>query len=266
MTAARVHRDDDTLSAPTADVIAAHDITAGYRGMTVLRGVNLTVTPGSVVALLGPNGAGKSTLLRVLSGALRPTSGTVHSGARDITRRPPHRRARLGICLIPEGRGVFPALTVRENLRIQTPSWIDGSAALDRAITAFPVLGQRLGQTAGTMSGGEQQMLALARAWTSQAGIVLVDEVSMGLAPIVVEQIFTALTTLAASGVALLLVEQYVHIVLGMADHIYLLDKGEITFSGHPDNLDENVLLGGYLGTDAPDKNPRQHPDTETHP
>jgi branched-chain amino acid transport system ATP-binding protein len=198
--------------------------------------------------LLGPNGAGKTTLLRVAAGLLRPTQGSVHIGDADVTRLSPHRRVREGMCLVPEGRGIFPALSVRENLLLQIPKW-NRSTGLEDALDVFPVLGERLGEAAGRLSGGQQQMLSLARCVLAKPSVVLLDEVSMGLAPIVIDQIFGSLKELAARGVALLLVEQYVNRALAMADMVHLLNRGEVTYSGPPSGLDEEAVLAGYLGT-----------------
>jgi branched-chain amino acid transport system ATP-binding protein len=233
------------MTAPAA--LQLDGITAGYARTTVLRDIDLTVEPGQVVALLGPNGAGKTTLLRVASGLVRPTAGTVRLDGDDVTTRPPHARARRGLCLIPEGRGVFADLTVGENLRLQVPPWVDGDD-VDRAVEAFPALGERLHQRAGSMSGGQQQMLALARCWLARPSCVVLDEVSMGLAPRIVDEIFAALAALAAEGVALLLVEQYVDRALAMADRVQLLDRGRTAYAGRADGLDREAVLRGYLG------------------
>nr|WP_095212355.1 MULTISPECIES: ABC transporter ATP-binding protein [unclassified Frankia] len=229
-------------------VLELRGVEAGYGRTTVLRGVDLTVRPGSVVALLGANGAGKTTLLRTATGLLPAARGRVLVGGRDRTGAPAHRRARDGLCHIPEGRGIFRSLTVRDNLRMQVPPWATDSS-VEVALAAFPVLRERLGQTAGTLSGGQQQMLALARAHLARPRIVLLDEVSMGLAPAVVDQIFHSLKALAVSGVALLLVEQYVQRALDIADRVVLLDRGQVTFDGPTGDLDQNALLRGYLGT-----------------
>ena len=224
------------------------NITAGYDSTAVLRGVTLTVPPGSVVALLGPNGAGKTTLLRTLSGLLPPTSGHIVVDGTDLSTASPHRMVAHGICHVTEGRAVFPSLTVQDNLRLLGA---DDPAKLDRAITTFPVLGRKLKQIAGTMSGGEQQMLALSRAYLSQAKYVLLDEVSMGLAPTIVDEIFTFLRTLTGSGAALLLVEQYVRKALDLADLVYVLNKGHIQFAGEAIELDADHLAESYLGAAA---------------
>jgi branched-chain amino acid transport system ATP-binding protein len=226
-------------------------ITAGYRRTTVLRDVDLRVAPGSVVALLGPNGAGKTTLLRVASGLLTANRGEVRLLGEDVTHRPPNQRARRGLCLVPEGRGIFPNLSVRENLTLQVPPW-ERQAGYDAALEAFPVLKDRLSQTAGSMSGGQQQMLALSRCFVSNPKVVLLDEVSMGLAPRIIDEIFGALQKLSDNGVALLLVEQYVTRALHLADHLYLLGRGRVDFSGSPSEIDEADLLRLYVGANGP--------------
>ena len=237
-----------TTSATTMpNVLELRSITAAYGQSTALWDVSLAVAPGTISALLGPNGAGKTTLLRVAAGLLRPRSGTVLLAGQDVTRAAPNRRAKHGLCLVPEGRGVFPSLSVKENLLLSIPPW-KHSKDLDPALDAFPVLRERMRQRAGSMSGGQQQMLALARCYLSGAQVVLLDEVSMGLAPKIVDEIFASLRALAAFGVTLLLVEQYVNRALEMAAAVHLLNRGHITFSGTPDRLDENSVIEGYLG------------------
>jgi branched-chain amino acid transport system ATP-binding protein len=235
--------------APEAAVPALElvGVTAGYDRATVLRDVSLTVPAGKIVALLGPNGAGKTTLLRTATGLLRPSSGTIRINGANMTRSAPNRRTRAGLCLVPEGRGVFRSLTVRENLRMQIPKW-SKDVSVDGVLDVFPILRERLGQTAGTMSGGQQQMLALARSYLANPRVVLLDEVSMGLAPKVVDEIFEAIGQLAATGAALLLVEQYVNRALKLADLVVLLDRGTVAFNGAPSDLDQDDVLRGYLG------------------
>ena len=225
------------------------NIVAGYAETTVLRGASLTVPEGSVVALLGANGAGKTTLLRVASGLLRPTSGTMTLDGVDVTGARPHQLAVRGVCHVPEGRGVFPSLTVRENLALAAGP--GGKDALDKAVAAFPRLGERIGQTAGTMSGGEQQMLALARAYIANPKVWLLDEVSMGLAPKIVDEIFEFLGRVAREGSSLLLVEQYVTRALALADYVYLLNRGQVAYRGEPSELADEDVFARYLGTDV---------------
>jgi branched-chain amino acid transport system ATP-binding protein len=224
-------------------------IEAGYGEHIVLRDVSLTVQPGSVVAVLGPNGAGKTTLLRVASGLLKPVAGAVLLGGEDVTRARPYARARRGLCHIPEGRGIYPTLTVRENLVLYSRKG-EEAAALERAASAFPVLGDKLRQPAGQLSGGQQQMLSLVRAWITSPKLVLVDEASMGLAPVVVDKIFEFLGQIAASGTALLIVEQYVNRALALADTVYLLNKGGVVFTGPPADIADDLFVH-YLGAAA---------------
>jgi branched-chain amino acid transport system ATP-binding protein len=243
-----------TTPAQPPPVLRLTGIEAGYRKATVLRDLSVDVPPGTVVALLGPNGGGKTTLLRTAAGLIAPSAGTVSIDGADQTSSAASERARRGLCLIPEGRGVFRSLTVRENIRLQVPPWIRGQAreeAVERTVATFPVLGQRLGQTAGTLSGGQQQMLALSRAFVSRPRVVLLDEVSMGLAPLVIDEIFAALRLLAEHGIALVLVEQYVHRAMAMADHVVLLVRGQVSWSGPADGIDEERITREYLGTEV---------------
>jgi branched-chain amino acid transport system ATP-binding protein len=228
-------------------MLELRNVHAGYSGTAVLRGIDLKVPASSVVALLGPNGAGKTTLLRVASGLLRPSGGQLLIDGKAVTGLSPHRLAAKGVCHVPEGRGIFPSLTVRENLLLQSVGRKDGEA-IERAMSAFPRLGERLAQLAGTMSGGEQQMLALARAYVQNPRFVLLDEVSMGLAPKVVDEIFEFLERLAHGGASLLLVEQYVNRALAVADFVFLLNRGSIVFAGQPDELDADALAEQYVG------------------
>jgi branched-chain amino acid transport system ATP-binding protein len=222
-------------------------ITAGYDSGTVLAGVDLVVPDRSVVALLGPNGAGKTTLLRVASGLLRPRSGQILIDGADVTGASPDKLANAGVCHIPEGRGIFPGLTVADNLRLQAPRSTD-VGAIEIVHEIFPRLGERLSQLAGTLSGGEQQMLSLARAYLHDPKVVLLDEVSMGLAPKIVDDIFEHLAALSARGTALLLVEQYVTRALGLADYVYILKRGSISFVGEPSEVGEDMVADSYLG------------------
>jgi branched-chain amino acid transport system ATP-binding protein len=238
---------ESACDSPAEAILRAENVTAGYGETVVLRDVTIIVPPASVVALLGPNGAGKTTLLRTISGLMRPMSGRVWLRDQEITRRPAEFVARTGLCHIPEGRGIFPSLTVRENLILQA-MWGSERAGIERVATLFPELGRRLGQVAGSLSGGEQQMLALARATLSKPSLVVVDEVSLGLAPVLVDRMFETFTNITASGTALLIVEQYVSRALEIADTVYLMDRGRVAFAGAADGLDGDELTRRYLG------------------
>jgi branched-chain amino acid transport system ATP-binding protein len=220
-------------------------VTAGYGTSTVLRDIDLVVPSGSVVALIGPNGAGKTTLLRVASGLLSPSRGRVFIDGQDVTREAPHRRMARGMCHVPEGRGLFASLSVADNLRLAGPTGRDQTSA---AVAAFPRLGERFRQRAGTLSGGEQQMLALAPAYLTDPNLMLVDEVSLGLAPRLVDDLYVHLRALAERGAAMLLVEQYIARALELADYVYLLRRGRVAFVGEPGELGESHVLEAYLG------------------
>jgi branched-chain amino acid transport system ATP-binding protein len=222
-------------------------IHAGYGDTTVLRDVTVHIPSSSVVALVGPNGAGKTTMLRVASGLIQPRSGHVRYGAAELTGRPPHVFVAQGIHHIPEGRGIFRALSVRENLIAFSLPGREKEAA-ERAVAAFPRLGALMSRVAGTLSGGEQQMVALSRAYIRQPAVVLLDEVSMGLAPNLVDEIFRFLRLLSSEGSALGIVEQYVAKVLDIADYAYMFNRGSIVFAGEPEELCRTDVFMEYLG------------------
>jgi branched-chain amino acid transport system ATP-binding protein len=222
-------------------------VEAGYGEAIVLRDVTVTVPDRSVVALLGANGAGKTTLLRAASGMIPVSSGSIWIDGEDLTGRPVEAFVRHGVAHIPEGRSIFPRMTVRENLVLFAPQGEERDA-VERATVAFPRLGERLRQVAGTLSGGEQQMLALARCYVTRPAVAFVDELSLGLAPKIVDDIFAFLETLVAEGRSLLLVEQYVTRALALADYVYILHKGRLTFAGEPSELDADDVFREYVG------------------
>jgi branched-chain amino acid transport system ATP-binding protein len=222
-------------------------VSAGYGDSTVLHEVSLTIGAGEVVALLGPNGAGKTTLLRTASGVLKPRSGRISLAGEDFTGRPTHEFARRGVCHLPEGRGIFPSLTVRDNLVVQARR-SNLRDAIEQASRLFPVLSDRLRQPAGNLSGGQQQMLALARAYIARPELVLVDEASLGLAPIVVNQIYDALAQLSAQGTSLVVVEQYVQKALALAQTVCVLGKGKILHRGDASQITTDEIYATYLG------------------
>jgi branched-chain amino acid transport system ATP-binding protein len=222
-------------------------VRAGYGDLDVLRGIDLDVEANQAVAVIGPNGAGKSTTLRVACGLLPTKGGTVQYDDRPL--QSVEDAVIAGLCHIPEGRGVFKGLTVRQNLRLFARSGDDLFA--DRAISAFPTLGQRLDQRAGTLSGGEQQMLALSRAFGSEVRCLLIDEASLGLAPLIVDEIYVAIAELRASGVSLVLVEQYIERALALADVIYVLQRGEVRLRARADEVTVEQVTHEYIGRSA---------------
>jgi branched-chain amino acid transport system ATP-binding protein len=228
------------------------DVHVRYGNIRALQGVSLSVGQGELVALIGSNGAGKTTTLRAISGLLRPSEGTITLEGADITHAPPHRIVELGISHCPEGRRIFGSLTVRENLRLGAVSQADRQAAaedLEMVLGLFPLLRERLGQAGGTLSGGEQQMLAIARALMSRPRLLLLDEPSLGLAPLMVERIFGTIAELKAQGRTILLVEQNVHHALDVADRVYVLETGRTTLEGPAATLRRNPKVEqAYLG------------------
>jgi branched-chain amino acid transport system ATP-binding protein len=234
-----------TPAAPALEIRGLH---TGYERTTVVRDVTFTVPASQVTALLGPNGAGKTTLLRAVSGFLPCHQGSIHLFGEDVSRVSPYRRFARGLCHVPEGRGIFRSLTTRENLVMQSKKGTEGQA-IDRATEAFPILGQRLNQQAGTLSGGQQQMLAMAAAYVRDPRLILVDEASLGLAPLVVDEIFAFLHTLTEKGTALLIVDQFATRALGMATTAYVLRRGGIVYSGPAGELLDGDLFSRYLGT-----------------
>jgi branched-chain amino acid transport system ATP-binding protein len=209
--------------------------------------VDLVVPPGSVFALLGPNGAGKSTLLKVISGRMRATAGEVRIGEQPVGRTPPDKLVKSGLCAIPEGRGVFPNLTVRENLRIWTyRGGLSAKSVEEKTYAAFPRLKERRRQMAGTLSGGEQQMLAISRALVTEPKVLLLDELSMGLAPLIVAELYELVGELARQGMTILLVEQFVTTALAVATRAAIMVHGRIQQEGTPQEM-ADAALSVYL-------------------
>jgi branched-chain amino acid transport system ATP-binding protein len=220
------------------------DLRVSYGRLPALEGVDLVVPEGALVGILGPNGAGKSTLLKAIAGLVAPAGGDIRLHGRSIVSLSAHERAERGVCLIPEGRGIFPSLSVADNLRLS----LDGNAA--RVADYFPVLAQRQEQRAGTLSGGEQQMLALARAVGTDPTVLMADELSLGLAPMLVRSIAETIRRVhEEDGRTVLLVEQYATHALAMADVIYILNRGRLVWAGEPEELRASrVLAESYLG------------------
>lgn len=227
--------------------LTLHDLHAGYDGAPVLHGVTLTVHPGEIVALLGPNGAGKSTTCRVAAGLIAPTQGQIHVAGADATRHGPVRRSRAGVVLAPEGRGIFPALTIEENLTLHLPR----PDARDAVYTRFPGLAARRKVTAGSLSGGEQQLLALAPLLQRPPDVLIADEPSLGLAPRVVDEVFRLLAELRDAGTGLLLVEEKAAEILGVADTVAYLAQGRVSWCGPRSEVRADQLTEAYLGIAA---------------
>ncbi len=239
-----VHEQQIGVEQPLLEIVNLH---AGYGIIDVLHGVDLTVERGQVFALLGPNGAGKSTTLKTACGQIVPTSGSILMSGKEMNGTPPDVLSRAGVCLIPEGHSVFPNLTVEENLRMNTYSGTNFDEVRERAYTQFPQLKERSKQRAGTLSGGEQQMLALSRAISTDPALLMLDELSIGLAPIIVEELYEQVGQLAKSGLSILIVEQFAQSVLGVADVAAIMLHGKILKTGDPENIAEE-LTSAYLG------------------
>jgi branched-chain amino acid transport system ATP-binding protein len=248
---AAASRDGDATGDGAAPALELRNIHAGYGTLDVLHGVTLTVPTGAVFALLGPNGAGKSTTLKVASGQIAPNAGQVRLFGTSVQGKSSDALARAGICAIPEGRGIFPNLTLTENLRMATYTGPHLGELEERAFTRFPRLRDRRRQLAGTLSGGEQQMLSMARALTTDPKVLLLDELSMGLAPIVVEELYEIVARIAAEDVSILIVEQFAHEVLDVAETAAIMLHGQIQLVGAPHQIAEE-LDAAYLGLTQP--------------
>jgi branched-chain amino acid transport system ATP-binding protein len=232
-------------------ILRVEDLVVTRAGRPVVDEVSLEIPPGQVTALLGANGAGKSTLVLAIAGLLRPVSGRVLLGDRDLTGRRPEQVRAAGVAVVPEGRRLLPGLTVEDNLRVATYTLGRAQAkrGIEYALELFPELEKRWRATARLLSGGEQQMVVLAQALVSEPAVVLVDELSLGLAPVVVKRLVPTLESVAASGVGVLLIEQFAHVALGLAETAYVLEGGRIHYHGPAQKLkDEPELLhSAYL-------------------
>ena len=230
-------------------VLELRNITAAYGKIEVLHGIDLVLPRGDVLALLGPNGSGKSTVLKVASGQMKPSGGCIHLGGRHVNGAAGDALSRIGLCTIPEGLGVFPNLTVRENLVMASYVGLPLGPIEERTYAFFPRLEHRRAQLAGTLTGGEQRMLAMARALATEPAALLLDEMSMGLAPLIVAELYGLVSEIARSGVSILVIEQFAHVVLGVADLAVVMAQGRITAAGHPSDI-ETELSSAYLGAD----------------
>ncbi|MEA2646984.1 MAG: branched-chain amino acid transport system ATP-binding protein [Chloroflexota bacterium] len=239
------------------DLLDVKGIDVAYGPIQALRGVSLQVGAGEMVALLGPNGAGKTTTLRTLSGLMSPRAGSISFEGKSIAGMPVHKVVETGVAHVPEGRELFPTLTVVENLKlghwVRRKNRAEFAERLEQVMVYFPKLRQRASQHAGTLSGGEQQMLVVARGLMSAPRLLLVDELSLGLAPIIVNQLFEILQEVNRAGTSILLVEQFVHLALLHTDRAYVLAKGEVRVEGRSSDLAADpALLASYLGGTEP--------------
>lgn len=235
----------------TEPILSVRDLTVGYGRVEAVRGVSFEAAPGSLVTLVGANGAGKSSIINAVSGILRPRGGTITFQGRDVTRTPAHKLVEQGLVQVPEGRQILATLTIAENL--QLGGWHSGGGArIDQMYERFPVLGERRNLPAGSLSGGEQQMLAIARALVADPTVILMDEPSMGLAPKVVDEVFAVIEEIRTSGTTVVLVEQNARRALRAADHGYVLQTGEILHSGPAaDLLADKRIVEAYLGVEG---------------
>lgn len=231
-----------------SDLLIVDGLEAGYGDFQALFGVSLTVTEGETEAIIGANGAGKSTLLRAIAGQVTVTGGSIRFDGVDLVGVPPHIRVVKGIALVPEGRRVFPSLTVEENLLIGAYRSRSGVWTVAKVVELFPLLGRLLRRSAAKLSGGEQQALAIGRALMANPRLLLLDEVSLGLAPVVVKQLYEALPGILASGITLLLVEQDITRALSVADRVTCLLEGRVSLSGRPDDLNQDDITVAYFG------------------
>lgn len=233
-------------------LLEVHDLNVYYGAIHALQGISFTVEEGEIVTLIGANGAGKSTTLRTLSGLLRPRRGSIQYKGNEISRTPPEQIVRMGISQVPEGRKIFAPLTVRENLLMGAFTRTDKveiDQSMERVFTSFPRLKERINQLGGTLSGGEQQMLATARGVMSRPSLLLLDEPSMGLSPIMVEEIFSIIREINSQGTSILLVEQNALMALSIANRAYVLETGKIVLSGSAKEVRDNPQVkAAYLG------------------
>jgi branched-chain amino acid transport system ATP-binding protein len=241
----------------TTPLLVVDGLEVAYGKIRAVKGVSFSVDPGAVVTLIGANGAGKTTTLRTLSGLLTPSAGTVSFEGRRIDGVPAHRIVELGIAHVPEGRRIFPRMTVRENLELGAFSRVGTASAgelggdIDRIFGLFPILAERRRQAGGTLSGGEQQMLAIGRAMMSRPRMLMLDEPSMGLSPIMMNVIFTTLAELKAQGTTILLVEQNAQAALALADRAYVMETGSVVLEGSAADLSASEQVRkAYLGED----------------
>jgi branched-chain amino acid transport system ATP-binding protein len=235
-------------------LLVVTDLSVDYAGFTALKGVSMDVQSGEVVAVFGANGAGKSSLGRAIVRLVQPNDGRIYFEGEDLSTQKPFELRHLGLVYLPEGRGIFPSLSVSDNLKMSV-RWLKTKSAREKGIERvqdlFPILGRRSNQLAGSLSGGEQQMLSLARALAVWPKLIVADEVSLGLAPLVVDEVFAQLERARELGVSILLIEQFVHRALSVADRVVVLDRGIVAWSGPSDRVEADEILARYVGSNA---------------
>lgn len=231
-------------------LIEATDIHAWYGSSHVLQGIDFTISRGETVGLLGRNGMGKSTLIRSLLGHIKQRDGHISVRGKDMSKAKPHEVARMGIAYVPEGRGIFPNLSVRENLIMAARPSLDGRNdwPYERILETFPRLQERIGNMGNQLSGGEQQMLSIGRALMTHPDLIILDEATEGLAPLIVEEIWRVIDTIRASGIATLIVDRNYHKVLANSDRAIVLQKGQVVLAGEAQAVEQSDELAGYLG------------------
>jgi branched-chain amino acid transport system ATP-binding protein len=245
-----------SVESPVKTVLEVEGVSSGYGAVTVLRNLSMKVEAGEIVAVLGTNGAGKSTLLKTIVGLLRPTAGRVMLGDEDVSRVPPEAMAGRGVVLVPEGRQLFGEMTVRENLILGAYAHrrrrSDREAEIERVVALFPVLGERMRSRAAELSGGQQQMVAVGRGMMARPSLLLLDEPSLGLAPLVTKEMFETFEKLRESGITVMIVEQQAMQTLQMSDRAYVIERGQIIVEGTAESvIDEDQVRSAYLGLDV---------------
>jgi branched-chain amino acid transport system ATP-binding protein len=233
------------------DALSIEHVEAGYGDFQALFGVSLSVAQGQTVAIIGANGAGKSTLLRAVTGQVRLSSGTIHYRGEDLAPLATHQRVNRGLALVPEGRRLFPSLSVSENLKIGAHLGRPGPWSVERVVELFPLLARLLSRPADVLSGGEKQAVAIGRALMSNPELLLLDEVSLGLAPIVVRDLYAAIPGIKEAGTTVVLVEQDVTLALEIADHVYCMLEGRVSLDGRPSELTHEAVTDAYFGVSA---------------
>lgn len=251
-TSGAVSEHSERTSAVASGLLEVRGLSAGYGDFQALFDLDLTVGEGETLSIIGANGAGKSTLLRTIAGLVPAMAGSIRFAGEDLLAVPAHRRVAAGIAMVPEGRMLFPSLDVRENLLIGAHQRRPGTWSLDRVLAVFPLLVPLLGRPADVLSGGEQQAVAIGRALMANPRLILLDEVSLGLAPVVVKQVYAALPAITGAGTTALVVEQDIGQAIAVADRVICMLEGRVSLEGAPDELERDAITAAYFGITAP--------------